>query len=404
MAADADRFPPIDFERYHREELPALLAAGRGALVAAAACGRGSLAFRLADGAAYTYRRHGGGVDVLAGDGAADTVIQIDRESWQGLVHELEAPAGLLYAGQIRCVRGHAMQLMAWEPGLRALYNGRPPYDPERLDLRDRRGHELDVEQCFVRDGDRDEMAHFLRTSGYLFVRGVFGADEIAAFLAEAEVLRGEARKGDKLSWWGKNASGEEILCRVTRANAKPRLATLPGEPRITALRDLADGPFVHRRGEGEGVTVIYKNPDMVEGLGDIPWHRDCGMGGHAVMCPVLIASVYLTEATPESGELVMLPGSHRASYTTIHPHHPDAPRGARFRARPGDVSLHFSDTMHAAPPPAARDRAVYRTSAIVGFARPEAHHHRGERSYNDVLHRREDGQIEHLERVAERA
>jgi ectoine hydroxylase-related dioxygenase (phytanoyl-CoA dioxygenase family) len=127
-------------------------------------------------------------------------------------------------------------------------------------------------------------------------------------------------------------------------------------------------------------------------------------MGGHAVMCPVLIASIYLTDATPETGELTMLPGSHTASYTTIHPNHPDAPKGARFRARPGDVSLHFGDTMHAAPPPTASGLDRYRVSAIVGFARPDAQHHRGEKSYNDVLHGREDGQVEHLERVADRA
>ena len=36
-------------------------------------------------------------------------------------------------------------------------------------------------------------------------------------------------------------------------------------------------------------------------------------------------------------------------------------------------------------------------------FAREGAHHHRGEQSYNAVLHRRDDGQIEHLARVADR-
>jgi hypothetical protein len=40
--------------------------------------------------------------------------------------------------------------------------------------------------------------------------------------------------------------------------------------------------------------------------------------------------------------------------------------------------------------------------SAVLGFARPDAYHHRGEQSYNAVLHRREDGQIEHLARRTE--
>lgn len=397
----APAFPPIDFDRYHREHLPALLPVRR-ALALRATEGLRSFAFRLRDGGAFTYLRREGGLEVAPGDETADTVIELDLESWQGLVHELEAPAGLLYAGRLRCLRGQAIDLMAWEPGLRALYNGRAPYDPDRLDLRDRTGRPLDPERTFVPGDDPEETAYFLRTAGYLFVRGVFRDDEVAAFRFEAEALRREARKGDHLSWWGRNAGGEEVLCRVTRAATRPRLATIPGDARILALEDLSGENLVHRKDESDGVTVIYKNPDMVEGLGDIPWHRDCGMGGHAVMCPTLLASVYLTDATPETGDLRMLPGSREASFNA-HVARASSLAGVSFRARPGDVSLHYSDTLHVAPPPAARGLETYRVSAVVAFARPGTAHHRGERSYNDVLHQRADGQIEHLVAVAKR-
>ena len=397
-------FPTLDFGTYHREELPRALASGRAALAARATRGLGALAFRLPEGGAWCYRPAGDRIEIAAGDAGAATVIELDRESWQGLVHELEAPAGLLYAGRIRCLRGHAMSFMAWEAGLRALYNGRPPYDAASLDLRDRSGAPLDVARGFTLADDRDDLRHFLDVAGFAFVRGVFDAEEVEAFRREAESLRGEARKGDKLSWWGKNAAGQEILCRVTRASAKPKLATLITDPRLRALADLAREPLVHKKGEGEGVTVIYKHPQMAEGLGDLPWHRDCGMGGHAAMCPVLIASVYLTPATPETGTLAMLPGSHTASFGTRPANHPSVPPHVVLHAAPGDVSIHYGDTMHAAPPPTATDRDAYRISAIVGFARPDAAHHRGEKSYNDVLHGREDGQVEHLERVADRA
>ena len=396
-------FPPLDFDRYHRETLPLALDAGNGVLAARAAHGLGSLAFRLREGGAYSYRPAGDRIEIDAGDAGADTVIELDREAWEGLVHELEAPAGLLYAGRLRCIRGHAMQLMAWEAGLRALYNGRPLYEADRLDLRDRSGNPLDILRSFTLDDDREELRHFLDVAGYALVRGVFGADEVAAFRSEAEALRGEARKGDKLSWWGKNAAGEEILCRVTRADSKPKLASLASDPRLRALADLANQKLVHKQGEGGGVTVIYKHPQMVEGLGDLPWHRDCGMGGHAVLCPVLIASVFLSAATPETGTLAMLPASHRASFGTRPANSARMPRTATLNAQPGDVSIHYGDTMHAAAPPTDIGRDGYRISAIVGFARPEAAHHRGEKSYNDVLHSREDGQVEHLERVAER-
>jgi ectoine hydroxylase-related dioxygenase (phytanoyl-CoA dioxygenase family) len=147
---------------------------------------------------------------------------------------------------------------------------------------------------------------------------------------------------------------------------------------------------------------VIFKNPGVTEGLSDLPWHRDCGMGGHAVICPVVIASLYLTPANPDTGELVFLPGSHRRACGYMDTR-AEPPRAVHFDARPGDVSLHYGDVMHAAPPPRAA-HGPWRISAITGYARPDARPHRGQRSYNDVLHQREDGQIEHLTAVAKRA
>jgi phytanoyl-CoA dioxygenase PhyH len=398
------RFPAVDFAQFHRQMLPALLATGRDAIAARAAAGLGTLALQLSGGPAFTYRPHLDGVDIIDGHAAAETVIEMDLDSWQGLVHELEAPAGLLYAQRARCVRGNPMDLMAWESALRALYNGRPPYDPANQELKDEHGRDLDPQTTFTLASDRGAMAHFLRTAGYLFVRSVFRPEELSVLLDEAQELQREAREGDKLSWWGKNAAGEAVLCRVTRGAAKPGLATLPTDARLSTLRDLADESLVHKKGEGDGVTVIYKRPSMTAGLSDLPWHRDCGMGGHAMMCPTLVISVYLTAATPETGELAMLPGSHRASFNA-HDRRGDATtHAAHFRAQPGDVSVHYSDTVHAAPPPRVTDRDHYRVSAILSFAPPEARHHRGESSYNAVLHRRDDGQIEHLETLAKPA
>jgi len=303
----------------------------------------------------------------------------------------------------VRCVRGNSIDLIVWESALRALYNGRTPYDPVNQVLPARNGDVLDPQATFTPDSPPEEMAHFLNTAGYVFVRDLFSATEVAAFLEEAHQLEGEARQGDKLSWWGKSSAGEQVLCRVTRGVSKPHLASLVHDSRLHRLKDLADASLVYRKGEGEGVTVIYKRPGMTEGLGDLPWHRDCGMGGHAVMCPTLLASLYLTNATPESGELAMLPGSHRAAFNAHDRRCDPLLYAAHFRARPGDVSLHYSDTVHVAPPPTDTQRSDYRISAVISFARPDARHHRGESSYNDVLHQRPDGQIEHLEAVAKR-
>lgn len=421
----------IDFVAFHRVELPRLLSSGsaggsaggsadgsageparagcalepsRGALARASLGRAGPLAFRLPEVGAYTYVPREGGVDVVAGDERAETVIELDQESWEGLAQEFESVPGLIYGRKITCTRGNAMSLMRWDPALRAMYGGRPFFDVEENDLRDRNGAPLDVHRAFRRDDDREEMAHFLRTAGFLVVRSVFGADEAAAFASDAWRLHAAARPGDKQSWWGKDAEGREILCRVTAAGREPRLRALASDPRMLDLAALADHDLVPRaEGSEEATSVIFKNPEMSEGLGDLPWHRDCGMGGHAVMCPRLVASVFLTPSSAETGALRVLPGSWRGACHFIDANHNRAPRGVVLDAQPGDVSFHYSDTMHAAPPPTGRGprgQDGYRISAVTGYTRAGGKPHGGRRHYNDALLTNDDGQIDHLEKL----
>lgn len=394
-------FQALSFDGFHEGELATKIAGGRGALAAKALDGLRSLAFRLPDGAAWTYRPVEGGVVLERGETGADTLIAIDHESWEGLVHDYESAPGLLYGSRVSCLRGDALQFVLWEPALRALYQGRPIYDPSKP-LLERDGSALDPRRVFTSEDDPDDMRHFLRSAGYLVVRGVFAAGEVATFAREADELRAEAVKGDRLSWWSKNADGDEILCRVTRGADKPMLATLFGSPRIGRFVELVAPAFVPRFGEGNGVTVIYKNPGVTDGLSDLPWHRDCGLGGHALLCPMLICSTFLTPVNPDVGDLVFLPGSHRSSCGYMDPSIAP-PNAVHVVAEPGDLTVHYSDVMHAAPPPKRSDLAQYRVSAVTDYGRADARNHRGEQSYNEILHQRDDGQIEHLASVARR-
>ncbi len=69
--------------------------------------------------------------------------------------------------------------------------------------------------------------------------------------------------------------------------------------------------------------------------------------------------------------------------------------------AEAGDLSLHYGDVMHAAPPP--EGPGPYRASVLLNFRPPDFVHHRGEGNYNDVLLQRSDGQVEHLSKAASR-
>ena len=70
---------------------------------------------------------------------------------------------------------------------------------------------------------------------------------------------------------------------------------------------------------------------------------------------------------------------------------------GMILDANPGDVSLHYGDTVHAAPPPQKRATGDYRISAVTGYVRDGVRPHGGRRHYNDVLLGNEDGQVDHM-------
>ncbi|MEO6988783.1 MAG: phytanoyl-CoA dioxygenase family protein [Aquihabitans sp.] len=390
---------PDSFHVFHRTELPKRLASGNGALAHTAVAALGTLALATPAGS-YTYRPTGGSVEVVAGDATADTIIELGLDDWLGLVSDLDTAPGLFYSGRAQATRGKPIRFVGWETGLRAMFHGLPPFDPDAADLKDAHGDPLDVTASFphdIVDARADDMSHFLDTAGYLVVRDVFDADEVAALVADAAALRDEAVPGDGRSWWGRDDGGAEVLCRVLDANRRPSFLDLARDPRLRRLADLSPEPLVGRDPTArDSVTVLWKIPAVVEGLADLPWHRDCGMGGHALNCPTVIVTVCLTSGTAEAGELRALPGSHRGGFPFVDGNDVAAPTGVPVRVSAGDVSLHYSDLMHASMAPTSTV-GPHRVSVLLAFIPPDAGHHRGERHYNDALLGGEDGQVGHL-------
>jgi len=396
-------FPSIDFDAFHRDDLPRRIAEGGDVNAAAGADDLPPLAIRVA-GAAYTYRATGDRIEILPGEDQADAVVKLEQSGWEGLVHDLESPASLLYYGEAQSARGDLMQFVRWEASLRALYTGRPVYDPDRIDLRDRRGEALDTCQAFRLGDDPDEMRHFLDQAGYLFVRQAFSREEVEGFRAAAAELHARATPGDQKSWWVKNRKGENTLCRTLQAGVMPQFSGLPRDPRILDLVGLSATKMVpHDPGELDAVSVLWKLPEIDEGLANLPWHRDCGMGGHATMCPTLVCSIFLGPNTAEAGELRFLPGSWRSTYRVGEAIGESALPGVTIPAQPGDLTLHYGDGWHAAPPPKGNE-GPFRSCVLVSFEHDGAYNHRGVRHYNDVLLEGEDGQVADVHEVAGRS
>jgi ectoine hydroxylase-related dioxygenase (phytanoyl-CoA dioxygenase family) len=226
--------------------------------------------------------------------------------------------------------------------------DGRPVWDPDDLELPD------DLARSFTLGDDDEALAGFLQAFGYLHVRDVFAAAEVESLRAEVQALADGSRPDDTTTWWTRTADGENVVCQVKY-----------GALRSTALADLHDDPRVRRilaaAGEAglaanldrnEGTKVIYKRPGATEGMTDLPFHTDCGMGYHPIACPMVLIGVHLDRGTPASGQLHMVPGSHRSSTPDPAIVGTDGWPIAALTTEPGDCTVHFGHTLHAAPPP----------------------------------------------------
>lgn len=380
----------VDFFDFHVHTLPESALVHANALIARHTADLGSLGFRIVDtGQAFSYFPEAGRIRVSEGD-AADTLIELTLEQWQGLVADLETAPALLYGNKLGAgSRGDMLQFLVWDPLLRSLYTGRPLYDEDSLQLLDCSGSPLDPERAFRlgRDGEQD-MRHFLDTAGYLLLKGVFSGLEVQVFQQLADELRDTASVHDKASWWGVDARGEDVVTRVLNGGSQPLLREIASDERMQKLHALMpEGLAMRDPAAVDAITVVFKTPEMKEGLSDLPWHRDCGMGGHAVMCPVVNVSIYLSDATADAGELWFLPGSHRFCCPA-----PQGQAGIAAAACAGDVTLHYGDVMHQAPPPRS-SIGPFRSSILLSF-QPEFENHRGQRHYNDVLLDGGDGHV----------
>lgn len=362
--------PPIDFDAFHREELPRRLAAGNGALAARAIGSLPPLAFRLPDGRAWTYAPCSGGVAIRPGNDDATTLVELSQAAWELFVHEIRTLYRLYYTGDLSFVRGDFEALNRWEPALRTMLHGRPVFDPGALDLRDEVGAPLDLRRSFTLRDDDAEMHHFLREAGFLHLRGVFSPDEIAALCEEAQRLADGATPGDRSSWWARVGSGDTVLCRVNYAGiASARMGALEEDARVRRLAALGGEVVRAVPDRMDGTFVLFKHPDARAGMSDLPWHVDCGFGGHSVFCPSVLVGIQLDAATPETGQLLFVPGSWRTACRQVEDPASEGLPVVGLETERGDCTVHMGDSLHAAPAPLGPGRA--RRTLYVQFYHP---------------------------------
>jgi hypothetical protein len=396
---DQERFGPIDFDRFHDEELPALLSRRRDVFSGADAPVVRPLGIQLSDGRAYTYVPDGSTFSVQPGAAAATTVVELSLEAWRAFTWELKTCFALLYADQLTVQRGSFGQMARWEPALRAAFSGQAVFDLDHpAPLEDEAGRAVDLMRSFTLDEPPEEIRDFLHRVGFAHLRGVLDGAEIAALTADVTAALGRARPDDRRSWWT-SVDGREVCNRVNYLNdGSARIAALGADPRFLGIAALGGNDLrdAHDRLDGNGVVI--KVPGSSGGLADLPWHRDCGMGGHPVKCPMLNVGIQLDAATPESGQLQMIPGSHRGTSRLPSAREAAAHAVVALTTEPGDVTVHFGHTLHAAPPP-EDPHAWGRRALYLSFVPPLTFEMVGPgQGYNDVLFTRSEGRVQHVD------
>ena len=353
----------------------------------------GGLTFYV-DDETFTYWVDGTSVRCESGKDTGTTAVRMSRRSWDDLVGQMTTFVGLLLRGELHFDKGGFDQLSAWEPVLRYLHAGIPPYEPSRADFAGR-----DPAAAFGADTDDAELAAQLRTMGYLHIKGVFSADEMAAANDEIDRLAALARPGDDQSWWVTNEDGSSALCRLVYASLRSSLlAGMDSDPRVRRLGELL-GPDVKIAPDRmEGTCVLIKVPGKTSGLSNIPWHQDCGTGGHAMFCPAVSVGIQLTGSDATTGNLQMVPGSHGTTLRYGWQDRLDDVQVVSIDTEPGDVTVHIQDVMHASPRPTGPGQ---RRTMYVTHYPPALWDHIGPgQALNDLVRNRTE-QVADLQRAS---
>lgn len=394
-----ERFGLLDFDQFHRVDLPQLLATRMLPVLPKVQ----PIAFRLSgDSSSYTYRASGTTLEVIPGDEQAHTIVDIDHQSWCDFIWELRTCFALLYGDSVSFPRGAFSDLARWEPILRAVLDGQAIYDlGSPQPVLDQNGKPVPLDQSFTLQDADDQIRDFLDRAGFVHLRSVFTAEEISALRQEIEAAIIKAQPDDRRSWWT-TVDGKEVCNRVNYLNDSSELiAELSQDQRLRRIGRLAGSDLRDAADRLDGHSVVIKVPGATSGLADLPWHRDCGMGGHPVKCPTLNVGIQLDAASAASGRLEMIAGSHRG--TSRLPSEPEARQlpVVALDTEPGDVTAHFGHVLHAAPPPVDSSNAG-RRALYVTYVSPLAFQMVGPgQGYNDILFTRHQGRIHHVDELA---
>ena len=375
--ADVD-VPAVDARTFFSAELPRTLDATRD-LLEPGAERLGLRPFTIEVGQETWSLAWEDAVVVRSGSRSGAAHVRMTAEDLTELVHDQRTPLTFYTSGTLDMPAGKVDDFIDWWLVLRAALDRRPLHTPGAVTLADRDGAPLDLGRTFRLDDDPLEMSHFLSEAGFLHVAGVFAASEMEQISLDMDRAAPSYGDGDGRSWWATTAGGVRRLVRMQGFDQRsPATAALLNDERFLRLGAIPGDGHVHTGLENNRIEALVKPIGVVQGISDVPWHKDCSLGRHSYECCSLTAGISVTGADAVSGQLRVVAGSHRALLRPAHvkPGSHDLPE-IDLPTKTGDVTLHLSCTLHMSQPPVERERRVMYTSfrlpAVVSEATAEA-------------------------------
>ncbi|MFT5484650.1 MAG: ectoine hydroxylase-related dioxygenase (phytanoyl-CoA dioxygenase family), partial [Halieaceae bacterium] len=122
----------------------------------------------------------------------------------------------------------------------------------------------------------------------------------------------------------------------------------------------------------GNNIEALIKPLQVVQGISDLPWHKDCSLGRHSYDCCGLTVGISVTGASANSGQLRVVAGSHRALMwpALISSAEQHGLPEINLATNTGDVTVHLSCTLHMSQAPTDCERRVLYTG--FGLPTPE--------------------------------
>lgn len=357
----ASDIPTFDAAAFLDRHLPSLIEErAELAVPGATELGIGSLTVGC-DAGDWTVALDAGRLQVRPGGGGA-AEVRLSDDQLGDLVHDVITPMTLLTGGTLDMPSGDLGDLLDWFVVLRSLVDGRPVHTAGSVDLTAADGGPLDLSRGFPPDADDADILHFLRQAGFLHLTGWFDEEEMAAVSRDIDSALPTYTEGDGRSWWAGTADGRRRCVRMQGFDEhSPTTAALLDDDRFQRIGRLIGDGHTNRPGHNR-VEALEKPIGVVEGISDVPWHKDCSLGMHSYECCRIVVGISVTGADASSGQLRVVAGSHR---TLVQPAFVRREWGLPIVDLPtatGDLTVHTTCTLHMAQPPVDRERRVLYT------------------------------------------